>query len=139
MGGKAGFEKPLPVSEVEEYNAISVNEDPADYTQDEESTDRRLTDDFNAPEGEESVDEPVSEEIAPAQFVSGTIVDEEGNPATEGLSFDEYWKLVDKATEWCEVLKNWVSKDNEWDTAIAIIDEDLRPLLVRLQHEDSKK
>ena len=113
-------------------------EDPSNQAEKEESRTGSLTDDFNDPVVG-NVEESGAEEIAPAQFASGTIVDEEGNPAPEGLSFDEYWKLVDKATEWCEVLKKWVSQDNEWDTAIAIIDEDLRPLLVRLQYEDSKK
>ena len=109
--------------------------------------------DIDIPE-EEDVDSEESEEIAPAQKtdkhaetldIEGgmnkpeIIVDEAGNSSPERISYDEYWNLVNKAAKLCDELKTWVSEDYEWDTAIALIDEDLRPLLIRLQYEDAKK
>lgn len=65
-------------------------------------------------------------------------VAESENQSPEKLSFDDYWDLVHKASALCDNLKIFVSKDNEWDTAIAIIDEELRPLLIRLQQDDRR-
>ena len=65
--------------------------------------------------------------------------DEAGSSSPEELPYDEYWNLVNRAAKLCDELKNWVSEDYEWDTAIALIDEELRPLLIRLQYEDAKK
>ena len=53
-----------------------------------------------------------------------------GNPPC-----DEFRILVHRAAKLCDDLKSSVSEDNAWDKAIALIDEELRPLIIRLQHD----
>ena len=60
------------------------------------------------------------------------------NPSPKKLAYDDYWDLVQEASALCDNLKSFVSEDNEWDTAISIIDEELRPLLIRLQQDDRR-
>ena len=57
------------------------------------------------------------------------------NPSLENPPCDEFRILVRRATELCDDLKSSVSEENAWDKAIALIDEELRPLIIRLQND----
>ena len=57
------------------------------------------------------------------------------NPSLENPPCDEYRILEYRAAKLCDDLKNFVSEDNELDKAITLIDEELRPLIIRLQHD----
>ena len=50
-----------------------------------------------------------------------------------------YWTAVGKASGLVDRLRMEVSKYNEFDTALAIIDDELRPLLAALQLSDMKQ
>ena len=57
------------------------------------------------------------------------------NPSLENPPCDEFRNLAHRAAKLCDDLKRFVSEDNAWDKAIALMDEELRPLIIRLQHD----
>lgn len=54
-------------------------------------------------------------------------------------SYLSYWAAEGKASGLIDRLRMEVSKYNDWDTALAIIDDELRPLLAALQLSDMKQ
>ena len=57
------------------------------------------------------------------------------NPSLENPPCDELRILAHRAVELCDDLKSFVSVNNAWDKAVALIDEELRPLIIRLQND----
>ena len=71
-------------------------------------------------------------------YMSEEELEENGIKIPKDDKFETYWNTVEKATELADKLKMEIAEANEWDTALAIVDEELRPILAGLQLIDMK-